>query len=175
MAGETPGSPRFQGRARYGSFTYPQYGAHGGVVLDGGVLSLSKIGRSPLRLHRPLEGTPKTVTLSRAADGWYASSSCAEVPTQPVPLTGRETGIDVGLKVFLITADGEAAENPRHYSPLPEGGKAACQGAAAGKPPEEGEQAPEESCGAMRQAASARAQAADRLPAQDGARSAENL
>ena len=115
MAGETPGSPRFQGRARYGSFTYPQDGAQGGVVLDGGVLSLSTIGRIPLRLHRPLEGTPKTGTISREADGWYASIACAEVPTQPLPLTGRETGIDVGLTGFLITADGEAAANPRHY------------------------------------------------------------
>jgi transposase len=41
--------------------------------------------------------------------------SCAEVPTQPLPLTGRETGIDVGLKVFLITADRKIVENPRHY------------------------------------------------------------
>jgi putative transposase len=31
-----------------------------------------------------------------------------------LPLTGAETGIDVGLKVFLITADGEIVENPRH-------------------------------------------------------------
>jgi putative transposase len=37
------------------------------------------------------------------------------VPVEPVPLTGRETGIDVGLKVFLITADGDAVKNPRHY------------------------------------------------------------
>jgi putative transposase len=111
--GEQPGYPRFQGRTRYNSFTYPQYG--GGITLDGGVLSLSKIGRIPIRLHRPLEGTPKTVTISREADGWYACISCAEVPTQPLPLTGQETGIDVGLKVFLVTADGEIVENPRHY------------------------------------------------------------
>ena len=32
-----------------------------------------------------------------------------------VAATGHETGIDVGLKVFLITAEGEAVENPRHY------------------------------------------------------------
>jgi putative transposase len=37
------------------------------------------------------------------------------VPTQPLPLTGRDTGIDVGLKVFLITAEGDVVENPRHY------------------------------------------------------------
>ncbi|HEU4783271.1 MAG TPA: transposase [Ktedonobacterales bacterium] len=111
--GEEPGYPRFQGRNRYNSFTYPQYG--NGAVLDGGVLSLSKIGRIPLRLHRPLEGTPKTVIVSKEADGWYACFSCAEVPMQPLPPTGEETGIDVGLKVFLITAGGEIVENPCHY------------------------------------------------------------
>ena len=42
-----------------------------------------------------------------------ACSACAEVPTQPLPLTGRKTGIDVGLKIFLITAGGEVVENPR--------------------------------------------------------------
>ena len=56
--------------------------------------------------HRPLEGTPKTVTISREADGWYACFSCAEVPIAALPPTGRETGIDVGLKVFLVTAEG---------------------------------------------------------------------
>jgi putative transposase len=112
-AGEKAGYPRFQGAGRYHSFTYPQYG--GGAVLDGGVLSLSKLGRIPIRLHRPLQGTPKTVTISREADGWYACISCADVPAQPLPPTGQETGIDVGLKVFLVTADRESVENPRHY------------------------------------------------------------
>jgi putative transposase len=37
------------------------------------------------------------------------------VPTAPLPLTGRETGIDVGLKVFLLTADGQPVDNPRHH------------------------------------------------------------
>jgi putative transposase len=114
-AGERPGYPRFQGKDRYTSFTYPQVGEHGGATLDGGMLSLSKIGRIRLRLHRPLHGIPKTVTISREADGWYACISCAEVPAVPLPATGQETGIDVGLKVFLITADGETVENPRHY------------------------------------------------------------
>jgi putative transposase len=114
-AGERPGYPRFQGHDRYNSFTYPQVGDHGGATLDGGMLCLSKIGRLRLRLHRPLAGTPKTVTVSREADGWYACISCAAVPTVPLPPTGQETGIDVGLKVFLITADGEAVANPRHY------------------------------------------------------------
>jgi putative transposase len=116
-AGETPGYPRFQGRNRYHSFTYPQFGAHGGAVLDvnAGVLNLSKIGRIPIRLHRSLEGLPKTVTISREADGWYACISCAEVPVQPLPPTDQETGIDLGLEAFATLADGTRIANPRHY------------------------------------------------------------
>jgi putative transposase len=37
------------------------------------------------------------------------------VPAQPLPPTGQETGIDVGIKAFLVTADGTFVENPRHH------------------------------------------------------------
>jgi putative transposase len=111
-AGQTPGFPRFQGRNRYHSFTYKQFG--NGAQVDNGFLVLSKIGRLGVRWSRPLEGKPKTVTLSHEADGWYVMFSCTEVPGQSLPLTGKETGIDVGIKVFLITADRLVIENPRH-------------------------------------------------------------
>jgi putative transposase len=111
--GEKPGFPRFQGRERFHSFTYKEFG--NGARLDNGLLVLSKIGRLAVRWSRPVEGTIKTVTVSREADGWYVCFSCAEVPTQPLPRTGRETGIDVGLKMFLVTADGQPVANPRHY------------------------------------------------------------
>jgi putative transposase len=90
-------------------------GEHGGAVLEGTILSLSTIGWIPLRLHRPLHGTPKTVTIRKEADGWYACISCAELPTQPLPPTCRETGIDVGVKVFLVTTEGQYVDNPRHH------------------------------------------------------------
>jgi putative transposase len=55
--------------------TYPQYG--NGVRLEGDRLIASKIGAVKLVLHRPLEGTPKTVTLSRYCTGkWYVALSC---------------------------------------------------------------------------------------------------
>jgi putative transposase len=111
--GEQPGFPRFHGKDRYHSFTYKEYG--NGARLENGYLVLSKIGRIAVRWSRPVKGTIKTVTISKEADGWYVSFSCAEVPTEPLPLTGNETGIDVGLKVFLITAAGEPTETPRYY------------------------------------------------------------
>jgi putative transposase len=112
-AGETPGYPRLQGPKRYTSCTYTQVG--NGATLENGDLVLSKLGRLAVRWSRPIEGIPKTVTISKEADGWYVCCSCAEVPTEPLPLTGQETGIDVGLKVFLSTADGQPVATPRPY------------------------------------------------------------
>jgi putative transposase len=60
--GENPGYPRILGRNRYDSFTYPD-GA--GWKCDGWYLHLSKIGSIKVRLHRPLEGNIKTVTIKR--------------------------------------------------------------------------------------------------------------
>jgi putative transposase len=74
---------------------------------------LSKIGRLAMRWSRPLEGTPKTVTLRREADGWYVAISCAGVPLKPLPRTGVDTGIDLGLESFATLATGEPIANPR--------------------------------------------------------------
>lgn len=114
-AGEAPGYPRFHGANRYNSFTYKQFGIGMGARLDSGFLVLSKIGRVAVRWSRPIEGTPKTVTVSREADGWYACFSCEGVPIQPLPATGQKTGIDLGLESFATLADGSQIANPRHY------------------------------------------------------------
>jgi putative transposase len=111
--GEKPGFPRFQSQDRYHSSTYTESG--NGPRLETGALVVSTIGRLAVRWSRPIQGTIKTVTISKEADGWYVCFSCAEVPSEPLPLTGCETGIDVGLKVFLITAEGDRVANPRHY------------------------------------------------------------
>ena len=111
--GEQPGYPRFQGANRYHSFTYKQFG--NGATLENGCLVLSKIGQIAVKWSRPLQGAVKTVTITQEADGWYGCFSCVDVPVQPLPPTGQETGIDVGLKVFLVTAEGVIIENPRHY------------------------------------------------------------
>jgi len=65
-AGETPGFPRFKGRNRFSSFGFKEYG--NGFKIDGRRLRLSGIGRIAIRWHRPLEGTIKTVRMSKAAE-----------------------------------------------------------------------------------------------------------
>jgi len=41
--------------------------------------------------------------------------SCADVPIQPLPPTGQETGIDLGLEVFATLSDGTRIFHPGWY------------------------------------------------------------
>ena len=75
----------------------------------------SKSGRIAVRWSRPIAGTSKTVTLSKEADGWYVAVSCADAPAHPVPPTGQETGIDLGLESFATLADGARIFTPAYY------------------------------------------------------------
>jgi putative transposase len=111
--GEKAGFPRFRGRGRYRSITFKEYG--NGATLDKGYLVLSKIGRFKVRWSRPIEGTPKAVTISKEADGYYVSISCADVPIHPLPATGQETGIDLGLESFATLANGGMIHTPAYY------------------------------------------------------------
>jgi len=112
-AGAKAGFPRFQGKNRFHSFTFKEYG--NGARCDNGFLVLSKIGRVKVLWSRPLEGTPKTVTISQEADGWYVSFSCADVPCVPLPKTGNETGIDMGLSAFYTDSQGQKIVYPQFY------------------------------------------------------------
>jgi putative transposase len=58
---------------------------------------------------------PKTVTVSKEADRWYVAISCADVPVQPLPMTGQETGIDLGIEAFATLSDGTRILTPGYY------------------------------------------------------------
>jgi putative transposase len=111
--GENPGYPRFKGRGRYDSITYPQ----SGFVFDSGKLHLSKIGNIKIKLHRPIEGNIKTCTVRRMPTGkWFACFS-AEMENVPLPpwKDGSIVGIDVGLESFATLSNGEKIANPRFF------------------------------------------------------------
>jgi putative transposase len=112
-AGETPGYPRFRGRGRFDSVEFPRYGD--GCRLNKGRAEFQHIGAVKLKMHRPLEGRVKTTTVRREADGWYVIFSCDLGDVQPEPAHGPATGIDLGLKAFLVMADGAQVAPPQHY------------------------------------------------------------
>jgi putative transposase len=115
-AGEAPGYPRFRSAGRYDSFTFPQMpiGCH--LDADAKRLRVMNVGLVKVVLHRPLEGVPKTATIQRASTGkWYVAFSCECAEPVPLPLSGQDVGIDVGLKTFARLSAGDPIENPRFF------------------------------------------------------------
>ncbi|HBY93731.1 MAG: transposase [Ardenticatenaceae bacterium] len=112
-AGETLGYPRFRGQGRYDSFTFPQFGFS--LESDKRRHNLSKIGDVKIVLHRPVEGTIKTLTIRRTPTGkWFASFS-VEVECEPSPDNPKVVGVDVGLECFATLSTGEQIANPRFF------------------------------------------------------------
>jgi putative transposase len=105
------GFPRFRSRSRYDSFTYIQ----SGFALKDGKLRLSKIGDVKIKLHRPIAGKVKTLTITRSATGkWYACFS-VEMEAQALPKNSKSVGIDVGVTHFATLSNGEQIANPRFF------------------------------------------------------------
>jgi len=109
--GLNAGLPRFKKYGRYKSITYPQ----SGFRVEGKKLWLSRIGYINIKLHRPIRGAVKTLTVKRISSGkWFATFSC-KILLKPEEKIGSAVGIDVGLRHFLTDTDGRQIENPNFY------------------------------------------------------------
>src|SRR5712691_700352 len=98
------GFPRFKKGNRWHSIQLRQWGRDCSLHEDKKHLIVpKKIGKFlKIKLHRPYEGTPKTVHLVLRADGhWYALIMCETEPqTEHLPseCSHPDIGLDVGLK-----------------------------------------------------------------------------
>jgi putative transposase len=109
---EEPGFPRFKGKNRYDSFTFPQSGFS---LTHYDRVTLSKIGSVKMVYHRPVSGKIKTCTIHRSSTGkWYVSFSC-ECEPERLPECQEQVGIDVGLKSFATLSTSEEIANPRFF------------------------------------------------------------
>ncbi len=124
-SGKRGGRPKFKKVGELRSFLYPRINCpKAGAHLNNGVLKLSKIGEMPVVMHRPIPDgfTLKTCTIVHKADGWYCCISIQdETVPAPMPLDEVKTavGIDVGLKEFLTTSEGEAVPIQQTYRKTP--------------------------------------------------------
>jgi len=71
---------------------------------------------APLKIKwsRKLPFVPITVTVSKDSAGRYFVSFQGKMDIQPLPKKEQVVGIDMGLKHFAVTSDGEFIENPKH-------------------------------------------------------------
>ena len=114
---EKPGFPRFKGKNRYHSFTYPQAtGFSINPTRPGHAgLRLGCIGSINMRYHReiPEEAVLKTSTILRKMRKWYAIISI-KLPDVSSGRVGKPVGLDVGLEKYATISTGEKIPNPRY-------------------------------------------------------------
>ena len=111
-AKQKAGFPRFKSHTRFNSITFPSYGD--GCKLIDPKLRLQGVGLVKVKLHRPIEGKIKTLTVKRECGKWYACFS-VECEAQPLPASVENVGIDVGLTAFATLSNGTEIDNPRWY------------------------------------------------------------
>lgn len=105
------GYPKFRGRNRYDSFTFPD---RVGWQIKDGYLYLRNCGSIKVKWSRLIEGDIKTVTIKRRASQWYVCFSCDNVPAPQYPATDKAVGIDLGIEALATTSEGERFENARY-------------------------------------------------------------
>ena len=115
--GKRSGRPRFKARDRYRTFTYPQMKEG---CLQGNLINLPMFGKVKVVLHRPIPDgfKVKTASVTKKADGFYVTLSLEDktVPDiKPNFNPEKITGIDIGLKEFLTTSEGETVAISQHY------------------------------------------------------------
>lgn len=94
--------PRFKSKRNRNSFAVPQ---HCSVV--GNTVVLPKF-KTPIKIKtsREILGKVNSMTVSRDCDGKYYVSILTEQEYKPIEKTNSIVGIDLGLKDFVITSDG---------------------------------------------------------------------
>jgi putative transposase len=107
------GRPRFKDRDAFHSFVFRA--KNGFWILPSGKLRLFGIGDVRVRWHRqiPSEARIKQVTVKREGDKWFAVFSCEIPAITNTKASSSSIGIDVGLKSFVTTSDGETMGDSR--------------------------------------------------------------
>lgn len=118
IGGNSNGHPRKQPvfrskRNRRASYTTKS--ACNAIRIEDGSVRVPKIGFVRCRVSKQVKGRILSATVSRSASGkYFVSLCCTDVEIEPLVKTGAVIGIDLGIKDFAITSDGQKFENHKY-------------------------------------------------------------
>lgn len=79
-------------------------------------ITLPKVGKVKIKRHRIFEGGIKNATVSKTPSGkYYVSVLIDQDEKEKLTYTNTKLGIDLGIKEFAITSDGEMIKNPKYF------------------------------------------------------------
>ncbi len=113
--GKKPGYPRFKPYSRFRQVRFVNGDGARWIPAERGDwahATFQAVGSVKVRQHREIRGTVKALQLKREYRRWYVIV-IAETELAPLPATGREVGVDVGVARFLTASDGQVVDNPR--------------------------------------------------------------
>lgn len=110
--GNKQGFPKYKSKkSNYHSYTTNNQG--GNIYIKDNTIKLPKIGYVKIKYHRPFTGLIKSCTISKTPSGKYYISILVDAENFQLPVVINKVGIDVGLKEFAITSNGDKYENPK--------------------------------------------------------------
>ena len=108
------GFPKFKSKKNH-RFSYTTNNQGGNIYITERYIKLPKIGLVRIKKHRDFDGLIKSVTISQNPSGKYFVSILVNQEEKPKLISNNnQIGIDLGLKEFAITSDGEMIQNPKY-------------------------------------------------------------
>lgn len=107
------GFPKFKSKKNH-HYSYTTNNI-GGIHISDRYIKLPKIGLVRVKKHRDFDGIIKSATVSKTPSGKYYVSVLVKCKEQEkLPQSQNNIGIDLGVKEFAITSNGDMIENPRY-------------------------------------------------------------
>lgn len=107
------GFPKFKSK-KNNHYSYTTNNQGGNIYVSDKYIKLPKIGLVKVKKHREFEGLIKSVTISKVPSGkYYVSVLVEQEEIDKLPECSDMIGIDLGIKEFAITSDGEMIANPK--------------------------------------------------------------
>ena len=107
------GFPKFKSK-KSNRFSYTTNNQNGTIYIDGNYIKIPKLkSKIKIVLHRKFKGLIKSATISKTPSNQYYISILVDTENIQLPKNDNKIGIDLGLKEFAITSDGEIFSNPK--------------------------------------------------------------
>lgn len=111
---EHSGYPKFKSKKTH-RYSYKSKCTNGNIQYCDKYIKLPKLGMVKTKNKLIPQGRILNATVSQEPSGkYFVSLCCTDVEIKPFEMTGNSVGIDLGIKEFAITSDGEMIENPKY-------------------------------------------------------------
>lgn len=111
---EKKGFPKFKSK-KNPKQSYRTNANKGSIQVDSNKVKLPKLGWVKFAKSRGIEGQIISATIRRTPTGKYFVAILCDVEILPLPDVSQSIGVDLGIKDFAITSDGEIFSNPKYY------------------------------------------------------------